>query len=525
MQHLYTGAGFTYGRDKIYQTETITPSSVIRVVKAALQTHQFNQMDIEWLFMLYRGRDDRIINRNRATDSTINYKAIVNMYAPIVDTKAGLLCQSPVTFVSRSVDDKITEEIEILSRMYNVLNIQPRDKEAATQIGVCGVSYRFVEIDEKYRPGVRNGHYPFKISILNPTNVFSIWGDDTDSEPVAMVYMTQELDPNKGAMMGDITNEPSGIGLRTRFHVYTNDWKYEFAAGDTIPVVTAAMPWGIPIVERVANPYRIGFFERVQSLIYARSVLRSDQINSVAEFVNAIWLAVNIGIPKVDPSASEEMQVEQQKMQDAFLKNIRAKRMIWVDDYEKGEMPVSLELKGQQLTQRDAQVLDDALRDDIIAIAKIPNYVAEIGGSGNSGAAQTAGGWLDALIDAQDQEAYWFEGLQKELAIELEICKAQGLLTDLSIEDVDFFIQRKTFDDKQSAAQVYISLRQDNIPPSKAAEIANLVADTNNLEQLWREFREQEEQRIKDNPDTPTLTAEGEPTTSASTINETRVVI
>jgi SPP1 family phage portal protein len=518
---------FTFGRDKIFIYEPITSESVIRVVTAALQTHRINQNDINWLFNLYRGNDTRIIKRERAVDSVINYRAMVNMYSPIIDTKAGLLCQSPVTFVNRSKDEAIDEEIEAWGRIYKALNMQAKHKEMSTQVGICGLGYRFNELDEKYTPGVKNGHYPFKVSTLNPANTFSLWSDDADNESVAIVYMSYEAKPDAypPTNTGMITGYSYKPELMTRFHVYTNDYTYEFLEDAKTPEVTDAMPWGIPIVEHYVNPYRIGFFERVQSLIYLRSILRSDQVIGVSEFINAIWFAVNIGIPEViaDPDSEPDEYRRQLAAQNAYISKIRRDRMLWVLDASKDGVPASLELKGMELNQTDTNVLDKMLRDDIIALAKIPNYAADLGASGNTGAAQTSSGWMPALIDTLDQEPYWFEGLQKDLKIQLEMCRYKGMDFKLTVEDIDLFIQRKTFDDKQSASQTFVQLRAAGIPISKAAEIANLVADTNNLEKQWKEFRDEEEARVTES--TPTLTTEGEPTTRASTLDETRVVV
>lgn len=488
---IYSDPNLTFGRDKIYVYEPITKDSVISIVENSLDAHKKNAGDIEWTFQLYRGNDTRILN-NSESELSINHKVVVSQESSIVDVKAGLLTQNPLTLINKNGIESKSNAINQLSNIYNVINKHRIDKECAGQAGICGVSYTFTEKDEEYKEGVKNGHYPFKKSILNPESVFPLWGDASDNEPLAMVYITQE--PKEGVNTGDITGEPYKFNTVNRYTVFTNDFTYKFLLTDKEPNVAESMPWGIPIVEKYCNPYRIGFFERVESLIYARSILRSDEMTNISNFVNAMWYIWGIGIPQVDEDADEETKKQQQKSQDEFLYNLKTRRIMWNPEAQSKESS-GIEFVGTQLDNDGVQTLDETLRNDIIAIAKVPDYVVNIGGSGNGIAAQTASGWLPALLDAQDQEPYWFEGLRKELYIELSICQEAGMLEDISIEDIGFNIQRKTFDDKQSAAQTFTTLIGAGVPWEVASDIANLTPDGNNLALAMFKWREQEEKR------------------------------
>lgn len=484
IKNLYSDPKLTFGRDKIFAYEPITSTSIIRIVKSSLPTHEKNAEDIAWNFRLYKGNDSRIAEKKQVSD--INHKVIVSQESSIVDVKSGLLTQNPVTLLNAG-DRDIDESISELSTMYRVMNKHRIDKECAGQAGICGTSYVFIEKDEKYRAGVKNGHYPFKKSILNPESVFPLWQDESDSEPVAMVYITNEMHTDGRRDM---------CALKKRYTVYTDDFTYTFLLEDSEPVVTKAMPWGIPIVEKYCNPYRIGFFERVESLIYARSVLRSDEMTNVSSFVNAIWYIWGINMPEVDPESDEETQEMQRKALNEFLRQIKEKRMIWNPE-AKTKDESGLQLIGSQLDNNGTKILDDTLKNDIVAIAKIPDYVGEIGGSGNGIAAQTASGWLPALLDAIDQEPYWFEGIKKELYKDLTICQSVGLLMDLSIEDIALNIQRKTFEDKQSATQSFATLISTGVPYEDALDITNITPDAHNLADKMLKWREMDIEPVK----------------------------
>lgn len=520
---MYSNPNLTFGRDKIYTYEKINKNTVIRIVKSSLNSFNKNVQDIEWTFDLYRGKDSRILS-NGDERSEINHKVIVSQESAIVDVKAGLLTQNPVTLINRTGDESKNDSINKLSNIYKVINKHRIDKECAGQAGICGTSYVFTEKDPLYKKDVKNGHYPFKKSILNPTSVFPLWEDTSDNEPIAMVYVTQE--PKDDVVnTGDITGEPKNTGLIKRYTVYTDKFTYSFTENDEEPIVKNAMPWGIPIVEKYCNPYRIGFFERVESLIYARSVLRSDELTNISNFVNAMWFMRGLSIPEVDINADEKTRAKQQKAQDDFLLKIKKTRMIWSPD-SKDKNESGIELVGKQIDNEGTQTLDETLRNDIITLAKVPDYVANIGGSGNNGAAQTSSGWLPALLDAIDQQPYWFEGLNKELYIELSICQEAGMFEDLTIEDIEFNIQRKTFDDKQSSAQTFTTLKNAGVPWAEAIDISNITHDSQNLASKMMKWREEEEARgeVIGKETTEEIITEDEPNETQSEVleNDTR---
>lgn len=476
------GAGFTTGRKKIFCYEdSLNEHNVKEVVEAALLVHRKNVEEIEWLFELYRGRDALIEERIRTgINEDVNYKANVNYYSLIADYASNLFMQNPMVYVNVDGKEEVSKSLHELNKIHRVSNKYARDKTAATHAAICGVGYRFVE---------QHNRYNLKDSVLSPTNVFSLWGDDTDDEAIARVYITQVRD---GVAGEDITQQVGENYFKTkeRYTIYTDEYIYEFIEGEDEVVVKNAMPWGCPIIEYKLNPFYIGTFERVTNLIHMLSILRSDGVNGVVQSIAGFILGKNIGLPIDHEDDTEEQRQEKQKIRSQFRKDLKVYRQIWAEDSK--EMPVSVEYIGTELFNADIDVLYESIIKDIITITRTPNSIMNLGASGNAGAAETASGMSQALEFAKNSEPYWFESAREQARIELDILHHQNKLKGLSIFDFDFALQRSVAVDKQTSSQAYATLVGSGVPPSMAAQFAEITADPESWEKKVHEYKKEQ---------------------------------
>lgn len=212
---------FTTGRKKIFCYEpSINQQNVQRVVSNALLVHNQNVLEIDWLFQLYRGSDSIIESRVRTgTNENINHKAFVSYYSLIADYKANLFMQNPVVYVNADGEERVSEALREYNKIHRSSHKYARDKKTAIHAAVCGVGWRFLEYNTKGKI--------IKDSVLSPQSVFAIYGDDTDDESMAIVYITQELD-ELGTMFPDITGELgiTDYSTKNRYTVYTDDFIY-----------------------------------------------------------------------------------------------------------------------------------------------------------------------------------------------------------------------------------------------------------------------------------------------------------
>lgn len=479
---------FTTGRKKIFCYEdSLNVDNVKGVVKTALSVHKENVKEIEWLFQLYRGKDSQIEQRTRdGVNEDINYQAMVNYYSLIADYKANLFLQNPMVYTNIDGSNKVSESLVELNKIHRNNNKYARDKTAAIHAAVCGVGYRFVEPDPRSL---------VKDSVINPKNTFSLWGDDTDDEAMAKVYITQI----RGGVVGeDITQETgyNQIELKNQYTVYTDKWIYTWTDNDdpdTPAEVKKAMPWGIPIVEYKLNPFYIGSFERVTNLIHLLSVLRSDGVNGVVQSIAGFILGKNVGLPMDDENDTEEERKAKEQVRALFRSQLKEYRQMWVEDSK--ETPASVDYIGTELFNADIDVLYRGLKEDIVHITNTPNSAMGIGGSGNAGAAEAATGMTQALESAKNAEPFWFESAREQTRIELGILHYQNTLTDLSIYDIDFALQRAIAENKIQATQSYATLINTGVKPSDAAKFAGITPDPESWEKRvinWGEWKYQQ---------------------------------
>lgn len=478
---------FTTGRKKIFCYEdNLNANNVKEVVKAALLVHEKNVEEIEWLFELYRGKDALIEQRVRdGVNADINYQANVNYYSLIADYATNLFLQNPMVYTNIDGDDKVAKSLVELNKIYRNNNKYARDKTAVIHAQVCGVGYRFVEQDKRSK---------IKDSVLSPTSVFSLWGDDTDDEAMAKVYITKI---RSGVASEDVTQQKGhDFHLKNRYTVYTDDYIYTWTDEDeeNKPAdVSNAMPWGIPIIEYKLNPFYIGSFERVTNLIHLLSILRSDGVNGVVQSIAGLILGKNVGIPMDHEDDTEEERAAKEEIRALFREQLKLYRQIWTEDSK--ENPVSIEYVATELFNADIDVLYNGIKEDIIYITRTPSSVMNIGASGNKGAATTASGMEQAMENAKNSEPFYFESAREQLRVELDILHYSKTLETLDIFDIDLALQRSVAEDKISSTQSYATLRNSGVKPSDAAEYAGLTPDPESWEKRAIEWEQYEFER------------------------------
>lgn len=482
---------FTTGRNKAFSFESsIHAENVKRVVETALLVHNKNVEEIEWLFQLYRGNDAVIQNRVRQSgaNESINYKAFVSYYSLIADYAANLFMQNPLVLVNGDGEERVSEGLIEYGKVHRDVNKYARDKTTAYHAAICGVGYRFVELDK---------NTVFKDSVLSPTSVLPIYGDDTDDEAMAMVYITQVKDEDL-VIYEDITQQKGILEFGTKNHytVYTDDWIFSWEEGDKEVTTAEAMPWGCPIIEYKLNPFYIGSFERVTSLIHLLSVLRSDGVNGVVQSIAGLILGKNVGIPIDNVNDTDDEKKNKAEIRANFREQLKEYRQLWVNDTK--ENPVSLEYIATELFNADIDVLYRGIQEDITTICNIPNSVVNLGGSGNAGAATEASGIGRALENAKNAEPYWFESVRRQTRAELKISHYSDVLDNLNIGDIDFAMQRSVSVDPITASQAYSTLIQTGVKPADAARFADLTADPESWEKRVLEYRVEEEERSLD---------------------------
>lgn len=443
---------------------------------------------MEWLFQLYRGYDSELATRTRkGTYPEINNLGMVNYYSLIADYASNLFMQKPIMYINVDGDEETSKLLQEYIKENRLSHKNTRDKTIASHAAVVGVAWRFIEM---------GNNTLIKDSVLNPKNVFALYGDDTDDEAMAKVYITKvrQLKDSPVAVAADNTQE-SGLNnytLAKRYTVYTDTHSFSFVEGSQ-EVEVKPLLFGSQIIEYKMNPYYIGSFERVVSLIQMLAILRSDGVNAVVQHASGVMFFKNIGIPMDKIDDTEEEKEFKAKLRAQTRQGIKEFGQIWADDSK--EMPASIQYIASELYNADIEVLVDGIIKDIITISRTPNSVVNLGASGNAGAAETASGMTQALENAANAEPYWFESARNQAKIELAIAHYKGRLIGLEAGDFDFAIQREVIADIVGSSTAYATYRATGMSYGEAARLSNITADPESFEERQLKWREEERKR------------------------------
>lgn len=437
-----------FGRRKIVTSaKAITPENVVReVVTKAHVTHLINKDEIEYLWKYYKG-DQPILYREKAVRPEINYHIVENRAQEIVSFKTGYLCGSPIQYVSRNAEDDVSEGVKKLNDLMLSESKATKDKELVEWDMICGTAYRLVLPDD----GTDNDEAPFELFTLDPRQAYVIYSIDHKQKPLAGVYEVFDDD-----------------GQLYRYTVYTPTYIFELQ--DEKLLSTRPNPLGrIPLIEYPANPARLGAFEVVLPLLDAISILDSDRLNSMSQFVQSLVVLTNAELPEGETANT-----------------IRESGLIELKSTTDNK--ATIDIISETLDQTNTQTLKDDLYQAVLTIVGMPSQASGTqSDSSNNGAVILRNGWQGAEARAKDSELMFKESEQEFLKVVLFICNKLADF-DLEVSDIEAHFTRRQYEDILTKSQVLINmLSNDKIAPKLAFEASGLFIDS---EEAYRESKE-----------------------------------
>lgn len=444
------------GRKEIRTSEvTVNADNVCAVLSQAYIKHLINRDQIEYLYKYYKG-DQPVLHRVKEIRPEICNRIIENRANAIVTFRVGYTVGKPIQYVSSVSGDDVSAAIARLNDMMRVAGKATKDKQLVEWQMICGTGYRMILPKDK-----RDTRLPFDVWTADPRQTFVIYMNDIGHTPLAGVYYTV-------ADNQDVT-----------FHVYTKD-EYFRVEGWQSGKIAEQKPNAlgkVPIIEYPLNMARLGAFEVVLTLLDAVNDLESNRMDSIAQFVQSLLIAVNCEFPE-----------------DTTANDIREAGMIALRSI--GENKADLKVVSESLDQQQTQTFKQSILDAINQIVGLP-YSTSSGSESNAatGAVILKYGWSGAETRAQDFEQMFREPEQKFLEIACEICNR---LSDLSInpDDIDIKFTRRNYEDLLTKSQTLITmLGNDKIHPQCAYEACGLfidVQDAYNMGMDW--YREHGEQ-------------------------------
>ena len=461
-----------YGRTVLYtDVMEVDSSNIGDVLKAAIDDHDQNSTDIDYLFNYYKG-DQPINQREKTYNDEINNKVVSNIAAEIVDFKIGYLLSAPIQYIDSasndSEDDIENNALDVMTRFCMMEDKDTSDLEVAEWQSICGRGFRML----LPKAEALEGESPWAIYTLDPPNTEVVYSSKMGHKPMmAFTCIALEDDSKIYYCYTD-----------TDFFVLDKD------GNDVSDEINKSGPHAlgmIPIIEYPANNARIGDFEQVLSLLNAINTVTSNRVDGVEQFVQAILCMEGMQIEAKQDQSQEEAEL-------MFMQSIR----------EIGGMMIPAGSKAyyliQELNQEQTETLVQSLYERVLTIVGMPsrNFGNYRSTSDTGSAVILRNGYSETEARARVRENYYRKSERRLLSLMITLTNALAG-TDLYPNNVDIRFPRRNYtNDSANVTNLISMLSSDWITPEFAYAHSNMCADPHHeflLAKKWHDEHEAEE--------------------------------
>lgn len=444
-----------YGR-RVITTDAveITDANIVDELTKAMNTHNLNRGEIEYLWNYYRGKQP-ILQRKKLVRPEICNKIVENRANEIVSFKVGYLCGEPIQYVGRNGDERVSQAIAELNEMMFSENKATQDKEIVEWQMICGIAYRLVLPDSR---GEEDDDAPFEMFTLDPRDTFVVKSSEVGNKPMFAVKYRVDSENNRIAS------------------VYSAN-HYWRLVGDHIVESKPHALGMIPIFEYPANNALLGAFEIVLPMLDAINNVASNRMDGIEQFIQSFIKFVNCDIDEEQFKALKEMGAIKVKSVDGSTADVS--------------------IVTQELNQMQTQTLVDYLYQTVLTICGMPNRNGGSSTSDTGSAVMMRDGWTLAEARAKDSELMFKRAENEVLKLVLRILRdTRGLSEDvynLRLKNISMQFTRRNYENIQSKAQVLVSMLQQNkIHPRLAFTSSGLFTDPESAYQLSKEYAEEQ---------------------------------
>lgn len=419
------------GRKVIYtDVDTITEANVVKVLRKAMEIHDTNRGEIQYLYNYYRG-EQPILRRIKEIRPEICNKIVENRANEIVSFKDSYLIGKPIQYVNRSGDDACSEDLNKLNEYMFLEKKSSRDKELVNWFHICGTGYRLVL---PAREGSLFESSPFHIYTLDPRYSFVVYHNGLG---------------HRRMMGGTYIVKDDGTVI---YSVYTDNMYFEIE-NDKIIKAEAHTIGKVPIIEYPLNSARLGAFEIVLPLLDAINNTASNRLDGIEQFIQAILVLKGVDINSEDFKAIKEnggLKLPAEGDADYLV---------------------------QELNQGHTQTVIDDLYQSVLTICGMPNRNGGSSTSDTGSAVIMRDGWSDAEARAASTEDMFKEAESEFLQLVIYIYNT-FCNRSLRPSAVETRFTRRNYENIQAKSQVLTTMLANNkIHPRLAFEYCGMFID------------------------------------------------
>ena len=199
-------------------------------------------------------------------------------------------------------------------------------------------------------------------------------------------------------------------------------------------------------------------------------------MNGVEQFVQALMVLKNV-----------ELGATPDERRAAF-DELRDRGAIQIFDADSAK--ADIELLTAPLSQDDTQTLVDHLYKTVLRIVGMPSNIGGGASTRDTGVAVTLrDGWSLTETRAKDYEVQFKRSEHRFLT---QACAHVRRTSGVAVEpaDVDVNFTRRNYENTQGKAQVYVTLVQNGVPPTLAAEVSGIAPDPEQFGDLVTRWQE-----------------------------------
>lgn len=466
------------GRRMIYTDEIdINENNIIPILQKAMVTHTMNFSEIEYLLNFEFGLQPRL--QEKVTRKEIDCVTVDNVAHEISLFWRSYFWGQPFTLTQRGKRDSGAngegEAIALLNECYDAESVNAKTQKIARFVEPCGVGYVYIDV----KTDRVEGDSYFSYDVLDPRFTFIIYsGYYTDRRP--MVGVTYRIDDNGSRHYTAITKN-------RRYEILdmvevTNGKKVEnwgVRSGDI-------NPFGIiNIVEYFRSHDRTGVFEHEIDDMLDLNLNESNLSNSVAEKVNAIWLATDLDLK------------EQVVNEDGTIteKEVVPKNNEWIFGFssQDGKTP-KIEPLSVPLESQGVMNYIVSKRGLILQKCNVPQRNDNSGGSTGI-AMDAAAGWTAADMVASMQQQIVVGCKQQELKVVLAVlaksdCPEDSPMRKLTYRDIVPNMKRAKNYELTSKLNAFATGVSHGIDPAHMIREINFFSDPQQVIEDSKEYME-----------------------------------
>lgn len=454
-----------YGRQRIIlDYPEITSQNLFEVMQKALNIHEQNRRDCEYLIEYLLGKQD-ILTREASGTSNINNTTVVNFAYPITREIVGYTYGNPTEFIQK--DMKYQEDVNNLANIYGYENSHTVDICSGIYASVCGLGY-MITLPSKNISKDMTPDIPIVHEYLDPRNTFIVQSPEIGNPTIMSCNY--------------VVNNVTG---KTDYTCYTDKFKFEFTNMDEDTLKVSINPVGLNPITMVPNSlFLTGDWEQAISVMNAQNQVTSDSLNDIEGTIKS--LLVILGAEFEDD--------------DEDLKKIKKNRVLTLTKGDGSTSGLDAKFIAPKLESISVQNIRKYLDEARNIITGIPDRSANSSGGDTGIAVLNRDGWTDIEIVAKLKEIFYKQAKKEQLSIGITILKKLGIIKDdLSVLNIDISVGRHTTDNLQTKTQAFSTLvKTGEIATIDALELSCLTNKSREVVERGEKFRKERQEEANE---------------------------